>query len=121
MSNFNISVIEGHLTKDPSFEILKGEHPFCRFSVAVNRQFTKKDGEKVEEVQFFEVTSWYRQAEICGKYLKKGSRVLVSGHLKKDVWKDKDGQTQSKTYLEAKEINFLSGAERKERQEPVPV
>lgn len=122
MSNFNLTLLEGHLTKDPVLEVLKGQHPYCRFTVAVNRQYQKKDGERVDEVLFQDVTTWYRLAEVCGKYLKKGSRVMVSGLLKKDQWKDKEGKPQSKSYLEAKEVNFLSGAERREPEgNPVPV
>lgn len=108
MNNFNLSVIEGHLVKDPTLETVGDKHPLCKFTIGSNRGFTNKAGERVEEPSFFDVTSWYKLAEICGKYLHKGSRVLVSGNLRRDTWKDKEGKYQSRVYLEAKEVNFLS-------------
>ncbi len=111
MNHFNLSVVEGHLAKDPTLETVSGKHPLCKFTVGTNRSYTKKNGEKVEEVAFFDITTWYKLAETCSKYLKKGSRVLISGNLKQDTWKDKEGKFHSKVYLEGKEINFLPSAQ----------
>ncbi len=108
MNNFNVSVIEGFLAKDPVLETVGGKHPLCKFTIGLNRSYTKKDGERVEESGFFDVTTWYKLAEVCSKYLKKGSRVLVSGNLRRDTWKDKEGKFQSRVYVEGKEVNFLS-------------
>lgn len=108
MNNFNFSVIEGYLAKDPVFETVGGKHALCKFTVGSNRSYTNKAGEKVEESSFFDVTTWYKLAEVCSKYLHKGSRVLVSGNLRRDTWKDKDERYQSRVYLEGREVNFLT-------------
>lgn len=108
MNNFNFSVLEGNLVKDPEFSYVSGGTALCTFTIGSNRSYTKKGGEKVEEAYFFDITAWSKLGELCHKYLKKGSRVLVSGMLKKSSWKNDKGQTLSRVYLEGKDVNFLS-------------
>lgn len=108
MNNFNFSIVEGNLVKDPEVKMVTNGNALCKFRIGSNRTRINKEGEKVEESGFFDVTTWAKLAEICGKYLKKGSKVLVSGILKQDQWVTDDGQTRSRIYIEGREVNFLS-------------
>ncbi|MBN8218601.1 MAG: single-stranded DNA-binding protein [Spirochaetes bacterium] len=108
MNNFNQAVLEGFLTADPDLKVVSGGSQVCNFTIGSNRSYTKKDGERVEEAAFFDITTWNATAQACGKFLKKGARVLVGGNLRRDVWKTKEGQTRSKVYLEGREVEFLS-------------
>lgn len=108
MNNINLVMVEGFLVKDPEYKQIKNQFPLCKFVVGSNRNYKRKDGEKVSQTLFLEVSTWMKMAEVCARYLKKGSRVLVTGNLRKDVWKDNTGRMQSKTFLEGKEVNFLS-------------
>ncbi len=95
MNNFNFSVIEGNLKDDP---IQLGDDG-CVIELDSARSYTNKDGERVKETSTFNVITRDKLASTCLKYLKKGSRVLVSGKLvKKDL----------NIRLECKEVNFLS-------------
>jgi len=94
MSDFNFSVIEGHLKADPAFKDGK-----CRMLVLSNRAYTNKAGNKITEVTTFDIITTGRLAETCNKYLKKNSRVLVSGRLSK---------ADNYVYIVGKEVNFLS-------------
>jgi single-strand DNA-binding protein len=107
MNNFNFTVLEGNLTRDPELRKLPSGTSVATFSVACNSSYNKKDGTKVDEVSFYEVNAWARLGEIVCQYLKKGSRVLVSGRLKQNRW-EKDGVKHSRIVLEAREVNFLS-------------
>ena len=100
MKNFNFTGIEGRLTKDPEMTTA-GELQICKMSIATN-------GFKEGDVSFFDVTCFKKLAETCGKYLKKGSHILVSGELKQDRWKNKEGQNRSKVAIIANNVNFLS-------------
>ena len=56
------------------------------------------------------IVAWERLAEICGEYLKKGSRVYFEGSLQTRQWEDKDGQTQNATEIKVRDlIIFFSG------------
>ncbi|HMA99361.1 MAG TPA: single-stranded DNA-binding protein [Spirochaetota bacterium] len=108
MTNFNFSAVEGHLVKDPELKHTKHGNALCKFTLGSNQTYKDKNGEKVDKANFFDITTWAKVAEACAKYLKKGSRVLVSGNLRKDIWQTDDGSYRSRIYLDGREVNFLS-------------
>src|SRR3972149_548415 len=108
MRCFNKVILVGNLTKDPELRYTSGGIAVTNFSVAVNRVYTTKEGEKREEVSFFDVAAWRKLAENCGEYLKKGAPVLVEGRLKEDRWEDEEGNRRSKMKIEAYDVVFLS-------------
>jgi len=108
MNNFNFTALEGNLVKDPEVSTSKNGSAYCNFTIGSNRSYKNKEGEQVDEASFFDVTTWTKLAEICGKYLKKGSRVLVAGTLQKNTWRDANDKYQSRVYLKGREVNFLS-------------
>ncbi len=108
MNNYNLTIVEGFLVKDPEYTKLKSNIPLCKFTIGNNQTFVKKNGEKVKRSNFFEITTWMRMAENCSKFLKKGSRIIVSGSLKKETWKDKEGKHKQKVVIEGQKINFLN-------------
>ena len=108
MNNFNFSIIEGNLVKDPELKTINDKTVVCKFTVGLNRRYTDKNGESVEQADFFDVNTWNNTARNCAKYLNKGSKVLVSGNLRKDVWKDKDGEFHSRVYIDGRSVNFMS-------------
>jgi single-strand DNA-binding protein len=111
MASFNSVILCGHLTRDPELRYTPQGVPVCDFGLAVNRKYTRKSGEKVEEVAFVDVTAWSRQAEIAGEYLSKGRAVLVAGHLTQDRWQDEaTGQKRSRLRVVAETLQFLGGA-----------
>jgi len=110
MPTFNSVTLVGHLTRDPELRYTPQGAAVSDFSVAVHRKFTKKDGEKVDEVSFIDVTAWNRQAEIVAEFLKKGRAVLVSGRLQQDRWEDPaTGQKRSKLRVVSENLQFLDG------------
>lgn len=96
----------GNLTRDPEISETTSGVAFCRFSIAVNRTFT--NGEGAREADFFNITVWRTQAENCGKYLKKGSKVAIVGSLQNRTYEDKEGVKRTLTDIVASEVEFLS-------------
>src|SRR5579872_4708000 len=110
MASFNQVVLMGHLTRDPELRYTPQGVAVCDFALAVNRKFTKKDGEKVEEVAFVDVTCWNRLAEIAAEFLLKGRALLISGHLVQDRWEEEGtGKKRSKLRVIADTLQFLGG------------
>ena len=108
MANFNSVVIVGRLTRDPELRYAPSGSPVCAFTVDTSRQYTDKDGKRVERTTFLDVTTWKRLAEICNQFLKKGRPVFVMGELRQDKWVDKaTGQGRSKIKVVAQEVQFL--------------
>ena len=107
MFNINSVILGGNLTRDPEVRYTPQGTAVANFSLAVNRTYRTKEGEKKEEVCFVDIETWGRQAETCGEYLKKGSPVLVEGRLKLDTWETKEGQKRSKHKISAIRVQFL--------------
>ena len=78
-SMLNKIMLIGNLGKDPELQITSEGTPFTRFSLAVNRSYTSSSGEKVEETEWFNIVVWRQLAEICERYLHKGSKVYLEG------------------------------------------
>jgi len=102
----------GNLTRDPEVSETSSGVAFCRFPIAVNRTFVNGDGNR--EADFFNITVWRNQAENCGKFLKKGSKVAIVGSLQNRTYEDKDGIKRTITDIVAVEVEFLSTANRGE-------
>ena len=107
----------GNLTRDPELSETPTGVPFCRFSIAVNRPFAGADGNR--EADFFNITVWRNQAENCGKYLKKGSKIAIVGSLQNRTYEDKEGVKRTVTDIVASEVEFLSSGGRGENAEDV--
>ena len=96
----------GNLTRDPELTETPSGVAVCHFSIAVNRNYTSQDGER--QTDFFNITVWRTQAENCGRYLKKGSKVAIVGSLQNRSYEDKDGNKRSVIDIVANEVEFLS-------------
>ena len=96
----------GNLTRDPEMSETPSGIPYCRLGIAVNRPYSGSDGERATD--FFNITVWRAQAENCGRYLKKGSKVSVVGSLQNRSYEDKDGIKRNVTDVIANEVEFLT-------------
>lgn len=91
----NVSVL-GNLTRDPELRFTPNGTPVSSFGIAVNRRTQDKNTrEWLDDVNFFNVTAWFKLAENCAESLSKGDRVLITGRLSQRSWEDKDGQKRS--------------------------
>lgn len=95
----------GNLTKDPE-TVATPNSVKCKFTVAVNRNRPAADGSK--QTDFFPVICWGGQAENCGRYLKKGSKVGLSGAIQTRNYDAPDGTKRYVTEIVADEVQFLS-------------
>jgi len=117
MASFNQVTLLGNLTRDPELRYTPQGVAVCDMALAVNRKFTRKSGEKVDEVAFVDITCWNRLAEIAAEFLKKGRPVLISGHLTQDRWEDEaTGQKRSKLRVVAETLQFLGGGSKDDAQ-----
>lgn len=105
MNSLNSILIEGNVVRDPIIRETPRGSVVCNFSLASNR-FYKQDDEFEQETSFFEVESWSKLAEACGKNCGKGRGVRVVGRLKQDRWTGNDGKNYSKIKVIAEHIEF---------------
>lgn len=96
----------GYLTADPTTRATNNGTTVCTFTVGVTR--SKKNAAGDKESDFFRVNTWRQQADFCGKYLTKGSRVAVTGELNLNSYKGKDGQTRYSLDVQADHVENLT-------------
>lgn len=101
----NKAILVGNLTRDPELTTTGTGISVCRFSIAINRQFTNANGER--EVDYLNIVTWRGLAENCGKYLTKGSKVAISGSIQTGSY-EKDGVKRYTTDIVADDVEFLS-------------
>lgn len=104
--NLNKVFILGRLTADPQLRNTTTGQQVASFSLATNRVWTDKAGQKKEEVEFHNIVVWGRQAEIAGKFLTKGALALIEGRLQTRSWEGKDGQSRKTTEIVADRIQL---------------
>ena len=114
----NITII-GNLGRDPEMRFSPSGDPVTTFSVAVSRKL--KDA---EETTWFRVSVWDKQAEACNQYLRKGSKVFVTGRLVPDkatggprVYQRDDGTWGASFEIMASEVKFLDSKPEQARQD----
>lgn len=106
----NRVTIIGNLGDDPSMKYLPTGGAVCNFTVATSESWTdKQTNEKKTETEWHRVVVYQRLAEVCGEYLRKGSKVYLEGKLKTRKWQDQQGVERYTTEIIANEMQMLDG------------
>ncbi len=104
--NLNKVFILGRVTADPALKSTNSGMQVANFSIATNRVWNDKAGNRKEETEFHNVVVWGRQAEVACRFLKKGGLVLVEGRLQTRTWDDKTGQKRKTTEIVCERIQL---------------
>lgn len=96
----------GNLTRDPEMRSSPSGTTITTFSIATNRVYNDKDGNRQESAEFHNVVVFGRQAENSAQYLKKGQSALVEGRLQTRSWDDQDGNKKYRTEIVAASVQF---------------
>ena len=96
----------GNLSRAPDVKQTTSGKNVCTFTLAVDRRYKGADGKTTAD--FFTVQAWEKLAELCARYLDKGSKVFISGELRNRSYEAKDGSKRTVTEIIANEIEFLS-------------
>lgn len=100
----NKVIMMGRITKDIELRRTGSGVAVASFSIAVDRDFTPKDGEK--ETDFFDVVAWRQTAEFVSKYFAKGRMIVIVGQLQTRSWTDKDGNKRKVVEIVADNVYF---------------
>jgi single-strand DNA-binding protein len=107
MASLNKVFLMGNMTRDPELRYTPSGTPVCEFGMAINREYTRSSGERVEDVCFVDVTMWGRRGEVISEYLSKGDPIFVEGRLNFDSWEGQDGKRRSKLNVVAENFEFI--------------
>lgn len=115
---FNRIILMGRLTKDPEMRTTQSGVTMCRFSIAVDRAYSK--GQE-KQTDFFDITAWRQTAEFVSKYFSKGKCILIEGKLQNNNYTDQNGVKQYRNAIIADNVAFCgdkSGGQQNGQQTP---
>lgn len=101
----NKAILIGNVTKDLELKSTQSGVSTVSFTVAVQRRFANAQG--VKESDFIPVVVWRQLAELCAKFLHKGSKVCVTGAIQTRSYDAQDGSKRFVTEVVADEVEFL--------------
>jgi len=111
MASLNSVVLIGNLTRDPELRYTQSGAAKAQFSVAINRYWKDREGNKQEETTFVPIVIWGAQAENCANYLKKGRPVAVEGRLSIRSYTTEEGEQKRITEVVANNVQFLGSSQ----------
>lgn len=86
----------GNLGRDPEIRSTQSGQPVANFSIATNRRWVDRTGQRQEQTEWHNIVCFGRQAEVAGQYLQKGKQIFVEGRIQTRSWDDR--QTGEKKY-----------------------
>lgn len=103
----NKAMIIGNLGGDPDMRYMPSGDAVANFSVATTEKWKdKQTGEQKEATEWHRVSCFGRLAEICGEYLRKGSKVYIEGSIQTRSY-EKDGIKRYSTEIKARTMKML--------------
>lgn len=100
----NEIIIMGRLTRDPELRYTTSGTPVASFTLAVDRDFKDKDGERGTD--FIDCVAWRQTGEFVSKYFAKGRMAVVRGRLQGRDWTDKEGHKRRAFEVVAENVYF---------------
>ena len=110
--NINRVMLAGNLTRDPEMRFTPSGTAVTNLGLAVNREYTTKEGERKKEVAFIRIVTWGKQAQSCQEHLKKGSPILVEGRLQSRSWETAEKEKRNTLEVTAERVHFLTRSDR---------
>lgn len=107
MKSLNKVELIGNVTKDVELKYTPAGTAVCTFMLATNRDWKDSSGQRKEEATFNRVVTWSKLAEIVSQYVKRGSKIYVSGRLSNRTYVDKVNVTHYITEVVADEMILL--------------
>jgi len=109
MEGLNLHMLNATIGSDVDYRTFEGnDRAVASFSVATNRTYKNRDGEKQTETQWHRIECWNKLAKFASEHLKKGTNIHIQGEVRTDK-SEKDGVTRYFTKTLANRITFLPG------------
>ena len=109
--NINKAILVGRLTRDPEVRTTTTGQTVTSISLATNRFWKDKSGQRQDKTEFHNVVLWGRLAEIAGQYLTKGQEAYIEGRLETRKYTAKDGGERRVTEIIAENMQLGSRAQ----------
>ena len=104
----NKLILTGRLTRDPELKAIGENNMVAKFTVAVNRNYKDKDGNRPAD--FIPCEAFGKTAEFISNYVTKGRLVEVDGEMRVDQYQNEEGENRTFTKCHVNSLNVLDSA-----------
>ena len=104
----NKLIITGRLCRDPEVKAIGENNMVAKFTVAVNRNYKDKDGNRPAD--FIPCEAFGKTAEFISNYVTKGRLVEVDGEMRVDQYQNEEGENRTFTKCHVNSLNVLDSA-----------
>ena len=104
----NKLILTGRLTKDPEVKAIGDNNMVAKFTIAVNRNYKDKDGNRPAD--FIPCEAFGKTAEFISNYITKGRLVEVDGEMRVDQYQNEEGENRTFTKCHVNSLNVLDSA-----------
>jgi len=101
----NNVVLVGRITKNPEVKAVGNDSNVCRFTLAANRTFTNRNGER--EADFISCVAFGKTAELIGQYVTQGQLIGIEGRIQTGSYDSPSGERKYTTDVIASSVQFL--------------
>jgi single-strand DNA-binding protein len=105
----NLVQLIGRVGNEPIAKVANNGNKYIQLNLATNENYTNKEGKKIEETTWHNITLWDKKAELAEKYINKGSQIGIMAKLANKSYVTKEGSTVSTYDLRVTEIILLGG------------
>lgn len=105
--SLNKVILIGNVGLDPEIRMTASGVKVARISLATNRVFTDRSGQRKEKTEWHRLSCWDRLADVVEQYVKKGDRLYVEGRIEYSQSEDDNGNTRHWTDIVVRELIML--------------
>lgn len=123
--SLNKVMLIGNVGKDPEVRYLESnpQSPqanakMASFPLATSDRYRDRNGEVHENTEWHNIVCWRNSADLCEKYIRKGSQLFIEGHLRTRSWTDQGGQKRYTTEVVVDNIQLLGRRDQQDQQRP---
>lgn len=115
--SLNKTLLIGHVgqMEIKSFDGQNGPRKCATFSLATTERYKDRSGNIVNNTEWHNIVSW-NHAELCEKYVQKGSQLYIEGKLRTRSWEDQQGNKRYVTEILADKIELLGKKDNNQQQ-----
>ena len=107
MGRLNKIMLIGNAGNDAELRYTPNGDGVASFSLAVGNRYTNREGQQIDETEWFRINVWGRRAEFVSSYIKKGMQVYAEGRLKSNLYQDNAGETKVSLDVNAFDVQIV--------------
>jgi len=111
--SLNKVMLIGNVGRDPEVRYLEGNNPgsqgrkVATFTLATSERFRDRSGETRENTEWHNIVAWGQPADVCERFVRKGTQLYIEGRLRTRSWTDQTGNKRYTTEINVDTLQLL--------------